>query len=321
MENSEHYPISDLSFLFPELAPEEYERLVSSIRREGLLDPVTVWRGEVIDGRHRLAACAEAGVRPRYHHLPDDADPVQHVISRNAFRRHLSESQRAVVAHRLSSGSGPGRPPGGGENCAHLRNFSQGQAAQSLGVSRRLVTHASRVLSEDGPAVAELRRAVERGQVRVTDAGRLLEEAPEVQRRAVDLVAQAKARTLAGALRQVHREMALQQDEVHPEAAGGEITLHQAAVADLCPLVPPASVDAIITHPPQGEDALPLFSDLASFAAHALKPAGVMVVVGNGMLLKPILDRLHHPDLHWIGEFDLILHGPPSPSLTRVCKV
>ena len=194
MHNQQAYPISDLSFLFPELAPEEYTRLVTSIQQEGLLDPVTVWRGEVIDGRHRLAACAEAGVGPTYHHLPDDADPVQHILSRHLARRHLDESLRAVVAYRLSSESGPGRPPGGGENCANLRSFSQGEAAQLLGVSRRLVTHASRALSEDGPAVAELRRAVERGQVRVTDAVRLLGEAPEVQRQAVALVAQGRAR-------------------------------------------------------------------------------------------------------------------------------
>ena len=99
MENQQEYPISDLSFLFPDLAPEEYDRPVSSIRQEGLLDPITVWQGEVIDGRHRLAACAEAGVEPSYRHLPDDADPVQYVLAINAFRRHLDESQRAVVAH------------------------------------------------------------------------------------------------------------------------------------------------------------------------------------------------------------------------------
>ena len=39
-------------------------------------------------------------------------------------------------------------------------------------------------------------------------------------------------------------------------------------------------MDAIITHPPHGEDTLPMLADLAALAAHALKPTGVMVVVG-----------------------------------------
>ena len=50
---------------------------------------------------------------------------------------------------------------------------------------------------------------------------------------------------------------------------------------------------------------LPLYSDLAAFAAHALKPGGVMVVMNDAMQLPQVLERLNHPDLNWISEFDL----------------
>ena len=110
MDDRQEYPISDLARIFPEMPPEDYARLVASIRNQGLLHPITVWRGEVIDGRHRLAACAEAGVEPEYEFLDDADDPLQHILGRNLLRRHLDESQRAVVAHRLSSRSGPAVP-------------------------------------------------------------------------------------------------------------------------------------------------------------------------------------------------------------------
>ena len=63
------------------------------------------------------------------------------------------------------------------------------------------------------------------------------------------------------------------------------ITLHRSSVADLSGFVAPASVDAIITRPPYGSESLSVFPDLAAFAAHALKPQGVMVVLNDAMLL------------------------------------
>ena len=66
---------------------------------------------------------------------------------------------------------------------------------------------------------------------------------------------------------------------------------------------------------------LPVFSDLAAFAAHALKPDGVMVVMSNGMQLPDVLERLKHPELKWVFEFDFQHQGVPvdvgtSPRIT-----
>ena len=108
MATEQERPISDLAKIFPEMTPGEFAALVESIREEGLRDPIALWQGQVIDGRHRYAACAEAGVQPRFHHLADDDDPLRYVLAKNALRRHLTESQRAVVAHRLSAGSAAG---------------------------------------------------------------------------------------------------------------------------------------------------------------------------------------------------------------------
>ena len=77
------YPTSEFAMLFPEMAPEDYQQLVASIREQGLLDPIAVWRGEVIDGRHRQRACLAVGVVPLYIHLDPEADPVEYILAKN----------------------------------------------------------------------------------------------------------------------------------------------------------------------------------------------------------------------------------------------
>ena len=118
------------------------------------------------------------------------------------------------------------------------------------------------------------------------------------------------SKTISSAVRQIKRQLteaeeaeALESNRAKP--IDETITLHCSAVSDLSGLVAPASVDAIITNPPYGSESLPVFSDLAAFAAHALKPEGVMVVMNDGMQLPQVLERLNHPDLKWISEFDL----------------
>ena len=77
------------------------------------------------------------------------------------------------------------------------------------------------------------------------------------------------------------------------------MTLHVAQIADILRLVPANTVDAIITHPPQAEDKLFMYSDLAALAAHALKPSGFMAVLGNGILLPRMLTHLEHEGIRW----------------------
>ena len=319
MEKRQEFPISELASMFPEMTPEELTRLTASMGEHGLLERIAVLQGEVIDGRHRLAACAEAGVEPRFEHLPEGTDPVGYVLARNADRRHLDKSQRAVIASKLSGGSSPGRPSSGENNCVKMRSFSQTEAAKLLSVSRSMLTLATRVLAEDGPAVPELREKVERGQVQVTDAARALDQPPEVQRRAVALVTSGQAKNVSQAVRQALLETKIQEHAAQSEAyqtmtPGDRIMIHSVPVAGLRDLVGLASVDAIIVQPPHSEKYLPLLADLANFAAHALRPTGVLVVVGQGMLLPRMLVKLAHPDLKWLGEFDLRFPAPQGTS-------
>jgi hypothetical protein len=97
-------PFHELANTFPlmDRASPEFRGLVGSIKQVGLTEPITLFEGKVLDGRNRLIACEEAGVEPRFEDF-DDAEqtPLDFVLSKNLYRRHLTEGQRAMKAEEM----------------------------------------------------------------------------------------------------------------------------------------------------------------------------------------------------------------------------
>ena len=249
------YPISFLALMFPPLSPARYARLKASITAHGLRHPIVVWMGQVIDGVHRLRACLEAGIEPRYEFLDKDANPLEYLADTNIPLRNMDQNEKAQTAYLMSQHSTPGRPRTTDENSANLRSITQEEAAKLVGVSPRLVSDASRVLSEDSTAVPALREAVTQWRVRCSDAARVVERPPEVQNRAVNLVVKGEVKTVRRAVERVEPETSMARDaETLADLLGRPldetITLHTAAVSDLYGLVTAGSVDVILTHPP-----------------------------------------------------------------------
>src|SRR5690606_33595186 len=70
----------------------------------GLREPPVLLGGRVLDGRNRYRACLEVGVAPRFVDFDGgEGDALAYVVSLNLHRRHLSESQRAMVAARIAN--------------------------------------------------------------------------------------------------------------------------------------------------------------------------------------------------------------------------
>jgi hypothetical protein len=76
--------------------------LAEDIKQNGLQNAITLCEGKILDGRNRFEACRIAGVEPEYETFDGD-DPLKAVISLNLMRRHLDESQRAVIASRVAN--------------------------------------------------------------------------------------------------------------------------------------------------------------------------------------------------------------------------
>ena len=95
-------PSHPLAELFPLMEGPGFEELVADIKANGLIHPLTVCEGMLLDGRNRLRACEEAGVAPSYE-IYAGPDPLGFILSQNVARRHLDGSQRAMIAARLET--------------------------------------------------------------------------------------------------------------------------------------------------------------------------------------------------------------------------
>jgi ParB-like chromosome segregation protein Spo0J len=132
------YEFHELCCIFPRCSDEELQLLVADIRENGLLTPVTRYKGKILDGRNRYLACQMLNIEPDYVEFDGD-NPLAFVISRNLCRRHLSESQRAMVAAAIIElqRQDDGRS-----------KVTVAEVAEQLNVSDRLVYHAAKVIHE-----------------------------------------------------------------------------------------------------------------------------------------------------------------------------
>ena len=122
-----------LSAAFPAMQGMDFNALAQDIAVNGLHLPITLFNGMIIDGWHRYRACLESGVAPQFEDLPDSADPVAFVRSRNLHRRDLTPSQRAaaVVAccEWAKRGTNQHREEGGNQVSTLSTNAEMAEAA------------------------------------------------------------------------------------------------------------------------------------------------------------------------------------------------
>lgn len=93
-------------YLFPRLGRQEFEDLKSDIDVNGQGIPIAVLAGTnlIVDGRHRYEACLAILRPPKIEYFTlTESQILWKVISLNIKRRHLSESQRAMIAAKIAN--------------------------------------------------------------------------------------------------------------------------------------------------------------------------------------------------------------------------
>jgi N6-adenosine-specific RNA methylase IME4 len=152
------------------MPPGEFEAFCASIAKDGLHEPIVLYENKILLGRERYRACVKTGTEPRFREYEGD-DPVGYVISSDVLRRHLSPSQKAVVAlavERVYASEAKqrqrdaGRSFGEGHPKQEVRAIvpealvARERAAAAIGISPRLVSDAKLVEREAPDLLAEI---------------------------------------------------------------------------------------------------------------------------------------------------------------------
>jgi hypothetical protein len=112
----EHHPAAALFPLLPVDGPE-FGELVADIGPRGLLQPIVLHGGKILEGRNRYRACQHAGVAPRFAEWRGD--------SPTAYARHVTEDQRAAIAVEAKERSRRRRRSGSASTAAPLQGVPQ----------------------------------------------------------------------------------------------------------------------------------------------------------------------------------------------------
>jgi hypothetical protein len=162
---------------FPLLPDAELRDLADDIKLRGLLHPVVLYQGQVLDGRNRLAACDIAGVAPRFIEWSGSGSPVEWVISTNLHRRHLTASQRAVVAldllPLLEKEAKQRQRLGPGKRVAHECATVNGKASEAAARLTRSGSRYVEAVKSIQATAPELIEKIRGGQLNIPNAKRV----------------------------------------------------------------------------------------------------------------------------------------------------
>lgn len=147
MQKYQDHPIAAI---FPLMPKKDLAELAADIKQHGCLAPITLYEGKILDGRNRYRACKEADVEPKFREFAT-GDALTFVLSTNLHRRHLTVSQRAMIAAQLVK-TQRGKPVNG-SNLAHLAD-----AAKAMEVSTHSAKDAKRIARESPEKAAQVKR-------------------------------------------------------------------------------------------------------------------------------------------------------------------
>ena len=150
----------EVAQIFPMMSVSEFENLKADIAANGLREPVWTYRGQIIDGRNRYKACSELGIAPACREWDGKGELVAFVVSLNLHRRHLTESQRAMVAAKVASLPAGGIRQGQNTTASQTANLqfegvTRAAAAEMLNVSERSVNTAKKIERDAEPEIVE----------------------------------------------------------------------------------------------------------------------------------------------------------------------
>ena len=286
--------------LLPDLTEEEFASLKADIAARGVMVPVELDEtGAVLDGHHRVRACAELGITeyPRIIRpgMTED-EKRKHVLALNLDRRHLNQQQKRELVAKL---------------LVATPDVSNRQIAEAAKVSHPTVAAVRDELEATGKIYQSDRTTGADGKDRPAKRPSVVVDTPKQQARALELLdggaEPAKPMATVADLSQAARRQAAAEREEEVKANAGQFTptellqLHHGDFQTVTADMPPESVDLIFTDPPYGREWLSLWDDLGLAAARLLKHDGLLVAFTGKLHFPYCMDALAaNLTYHWL---------------------
>jgi len=286
------YEYHEIANIFPMMNDDEYRSLSEDIAKNGLINPIVLYEGKILDGRNRYKTCNEIGVIPKYITYEGDS-PLAYVISLNLQRRHLTSSQRAMLALKvlpMLEAEARKRQATHKEGDIYLvekfpqaeeDNKSRDLAADMFQTNAHYVSDAKKI-KEEKP---ELIEKIVAGEMTIQEAKKKIKKDANDKAR--------KSMAEAGALIPSSDKWHVYQDDIRTWKSQ-----HQ--------------YDFIITDPPYPKEFLPLWEILAERANEWLKPGGLLIAMSGQSYLDDIYAMMsRHLNYYWTAAY--LTLGQPTP--------
>ena len=142
--------------IFPLMNSKEFNELKRDIKENGQQVKIILFEEKILDGRNRYNACKEIGVDPEFEEY-SGKDALQYVMSTNLKRRHLTDSQKALVGIKYLQAMKYKRVV----SSNHKRN--RDIVAEKVGVSGSYIQIAEQVIREK----PEMEEVIMRGDIKL----------------------------------------------------------------------------------------------------------------------------------------------------------
>lgn len=149
LPTNDTYTFHPLAELFPLMDKLEFNCLIASMEKNGYNEdfPILLFKGKILDGRNRYKASKEANVEPTFIEFGGSyKDAEVYNIEANMHRRHISKSQKAMIAAKAIQAS----------RDSDEKNLSVAKARLLYGVSEGYIKVALKILTEDSEIAEHL---------------------------------------------------------------------------------------------------------------------------------------------------------------------
>ena len=286
---------------------EDVTTLQQSIAESGWIRPLTVTPEYVIiSGHRRYLAAKELGytdIPVEIEHFSSQEAMLERLLRENENRGKTPEQQiregmtwEPIEKIRARERQGARNDPTSG------KIFPEVERVRDI-IARRVGLGSGKTYEKGKEVVEAIDKELSFGDI--LHYGEILrttlnEQSITAAWNTLDKIVKAREKAEQDRLRKEEEERRKQEEarERYLEAVkkAEHCTLYHCSVADLSHYVQPNCIDCIITDPPYPREYLSVYGDLAQFAAHALKPGGIMAVMVGQSYLEEVLRLLNSAD-------------------------